>query len=91
MSDLIKRDDALKVIEKNQYRLRGSGLTYEVMLMQMEEVPSIKTDRPKGEWKKSKTHASMWVCSNCDWGYQDCYDFDFCPQCGADMRGEDDE
>ena len=50
-----------------------------------------KADRPKGEWIKSKTHASMWVCSNCDWGYQDCYDFNFCPNCGADMRGEDNE
>ena len=82
MSDLIKREDAMMVAFKSPFFSNA-------LMEEIEVLPS--ADRPKGEWIKSKTHASMWVCSNCDWGYQDCYDFDYCPSCGADMRGEDDE
>lgn len=45
--DLIRRTDAIKVITSNYYRLQGCGLTYEYMLLQMEEIPS--ADRPQ-EW-----------------------------------------
>ena len=34
-----------------------------------------------GEWQGT-------VCSNCGANVSDYYDCDFCPKCGADMRGE---
>lgn len=46
MSDLIKRQDAIAVIKKNDYRLKGCGLTYEIMLDQIKAIPS--ADRPQG-------------------------------------------
>ncbi|MBQ5600129.1 MAG: hypothetical protein IIU67_08785, partial [Lachnospiraceae bacterium] len=42
-------------------------------------------DRPKGEWKW--THGGQ--CSECGF-HNTNFDFNFCPNCGADMRGEDD-
>lgn len=58
---------------------------------------SLANDRPKGEWKKNTTvlvtggeHVGD-QCSECKelvaWGWAD--RFNFCPFCGADMRGEE--
>ena len=56
-------------------------------------------DRPKGKWHKNVEYSATGnerramadQCSACSgmvpWGMSD--KFDFCPNCGADMRGED--
>lgn len=54
--------------------------------------------RPKGEWiGKQLDKFRMWEakCSKCGWtgienydAYVDPFDFNFCPNCGADMRGD---
>lgn len=45
-------------------------------------------ERPKGEWLETG-HINLRQCSNCgsQWGIYSIEDFDFCPSCGADMRG----
>ena len=45
----------------------------------------MEADRPKGEWRW--THGGQ--CSECGF-HNTNFDFNFCPSCGADMRGEDD-
>ena len=42
-----------------------------------------QADRPKGEWKW--THGGQ--CSECGF-HNTNFDFNFCPNCGADMRGD---
>ena len=42
-----------------------------------------QVDRPKGEWKW--THGGQ--CSECGF-HNTNFDFNFCPNCGADMRGD---
>ena len=54
----------------------------------------------KGEWKQKRlNNFRMWEvrCSECGWWGIEDYDqydnpsnFNFCPECGADMRGEED-
>lgn len=50
-----------------------------------------KADRPQGEWKPKNHHTDY--CSNC--GFEETQwrtvDYDFCPHCGARMKGADDE
>ena len=47
-------------------------------------------DRPQGEWKPKNHHTDY--CSNC--GFEETQwrtaDYNFCPSCGARMKGTDD-
>lgn len=52
-------------------------------------------DYPHGEWKRRIVDSGFnadWVCSEC--GYRvktDFIDYNFCPNCGATMKGAGDE
>ena len=86
--DLIKRSDAIKTLcditnKSDMPEDWHRGIS--VAISALHRVPS--ADRPQGEWIKSKAHASLWECSECDWGTQDCYDYNYCPYCGAQMKG----
>jgi len=54
-----------------------------------------KADRPRGEWERVSAdkyvqHAYYFYrCSKC--GYDHIGKTNFCPNCGADMRGEGDD
>lgn len=54
-----------------------------------------KADRPRGEWFKDEE--GTFICSACGSGYKDQPTlmgkpmFEWCPLCGARMKGEDDE
>ena len=57
-----------------------------------EQLPSAQPEREKGKWIAD--NHDFWVCSNCKFpseahGANILYKF--CPNCGADMRGADDE
>ena len=49
-------------------------------------------ERKKGKWLQNKDDSAgcgYFICSECK---RDFYDtWNFCPECGADMRGESDE
>lgn len=55
-------------------------------------LPSIQSERPKGEWIASsfvpKYGPILHECNQCH-KYSD-WESDFCPNCGADMRGDED-
>lgn len=55
-----------------------------------------QTERKKGKWKlvtySGDPDCPRYVCSNCDYSmlfYEMDDDFNFCPNCGADMRGDE--
>lgn len=51
---------------------------------------SMKRERKTGEWiDKGEDYMIRWTCSNC--GRRDTHIYNFCPDCGADMRGENNE
>ena len=87
MSDLIKREDAIKAIEDLPHAYNGWSDAYDksYIIQTLEEVPSAEN---KGEWIESDFFGDI-ECSNCgaEW---DCCDndterFNFCPNCGARM------
>ena len=61
-----------------------------------EDYLSEKLIRPKGEWveENSETGAlgikyTWYKCNQCDWSNSLVIPRNFCPNCGADMRGEE--
>ena len=63
------------------------------IICKVETMPS--ADRPQGEWKRRLVDNGFnadWICSEC--GYRvktDFVSFNFCPNCGAKMKGADNE
>lgn len=61
----------------------------------IEKVPSAQLERKKGKWKKGgeqpyfRKHFDIVVCSICNKRGE--LRWDFCPYCGADMRGDNNE
>lgn len=44
----------------------------------------LELERPRGEWKKKPENYDYFYCSKCGYAYK--HAFNFCPNCGADMR-----
>ena len=115
MSDLIRREDAIKAVEECLKLLARPRYTVKTAI---EAIPSVdiphseewekysdklwknayergKADRPQGEWIPSDTDG--FVCSVCKNGYRNQPTlmgrpmFEYCPVCGARMKGADDE
>lgn len=58
--------------------------------------PTIEPERKTGRWMwSSDEYGESWICSECMAEYSDFEGFKdeakYCPNCGADMRGEQDE
>ena len=90
MSDLIRREDVLNVL-----RTFGWTPIDGLYLVVEQDIPS--ADRPQGKWLIEKTLYDNYNyrCSYCDWyechAYPDVEPYNYCPNCGARMKGVDDE
>ena len=101
MSDLIRRRDAVsKMSDLLMVELQGQRLpTWNEVYRAMNDIPSAEPERKKGEWIKEDLSGyltpggnSIYHCSECGhtegpWPHPRLTNF--CPSCGADMRGED--
>ena len=104
MSDYIKRDAAIDAVYRRANKIMGDGYNPKALDVMgvaglIRDIPSADVVEPKrGEWQY--IYKGKWVfrrCSCCEWTqtYDDTkymgYRYNFCPNCGADMRGADDE
>lgn len=92
MSDLIKREDAIKAIEELPNAYNGWSDAYDkaYIIGTLEEVP--KADRPQGEWIYTNNPLRLddeWACNRC--GNISFVKTNFCDRCGARMKGADDD
>ena len=68
--------------------LNNAPTVQQELLVQVSEVTY--SDRVKGEWRPDYRFLhKAWDCSECD--YVTSIETNFCPNCGADMRGVSDE
>ena len=54
------------------------------------EILELTKDRPQGEWKH-ESDCGVTKCKKCGWSIEECIDWNYCPHCGARMKGADDE
>ena len=100
MSDLISRQKAIEaLVEKGQSSKRYKlGEFWELNLSEIKEaldtLPSAEPERKKGNWIKVGHWGRTYKCNQCG-NYLDFDgvnagrgDVNFCPNCGADMRGD---
>ncbi len=98
MSDLIRRSDVIATIGVMYERCDTYDITdyRDLMLESVKVLPS--ADRPSGEWIddiEAESNGYYWAnCSQC--GLQiDVHEnrgyYNYCPHCGARMKGADDE
>ena len=102
MSDLIKREDAIEAFQKRWARtINFNGIGEDLALECEEVIKNIPSaDRPQGEWVdaeiplESGGSMPIQVCNLCKTFYPLAYTgggHRFCPNCGARMKGADDE
>ena len=101
MSRYIDADALIKEIKQD---IADNGLTERFVFYRIEEAPTINADRPKGKWIRDRywsrgvgmgeEYGFFYKCSLCEYevesGYTRC-GFNFCPNCGARMKGAGDE
>lgn len=90
MSDLIKRSDAIKALD-NAWINGTSLLDANEAVKQLKDLPSV--DRPQGEWifVENFMGINRYKCSVCEREELLTYLKNFCSNCGAMMKGADDE
>ena len=99
MSDLIRRQDAVsRISDLLMIELQGKRLpTWNEVYNAINDIPSADPERQKGKWIKVGHWGRSYKCDQCG----NILDFDgvnagrgdanFCPNCGADMRGKNEK
>ena len=90
MDDLISRQAAIDAL-KNQMSDRNDLYNIPVRrsIVILEQLPSAQPERKTGKWIRV---IDGWKCSNCKCLVEEEREpsYNFCPSCGADMRGKHD-
>lgn len=103
MADLIDRQKAIRNICNEDCHQPIPCKWKCIAIEELEALPSVQPERKKGKWIYGEHDVAMcdgYRCDNCGffvpWDYQHKFidfikDYNYCPSCGADMRGDSDE
>ena len=84
MDDLIRRQQAINAL--STITMYKGSIPFDTAVMRIEQLPSAQPELKKGKWIRNGWAIT---CSEC--GYDMPYTVrNYCPNCGADMRGEQD-
>lgn len=106
MSDLISRQEAIEALRYAQHRFTvadeagGMGtvkwsedvIYFDAAVNALSFLPSAEPDRRIGKWIMQNPMVDTEECSECGYNIlSEEFETPFCPWCGADMRGSNDE
>ena len=96
--DLISREDAIRWVKTECNPYGKPTLDFESgkkVIEHLEQMPSAQPERKTGRWIPHEDEDGEHYgdkCSECgEWYVMPYGKTNFCPNCGADMRGEQDE
>lgn len=94
MSDLISRQNAINTSLGFFVEFLGGALHEDVqkeLIARFQDLPSAQPERKKGHWIYNSPITMK--CDQCEFVIKDWdwHRFKICPNCGADMRGENNE
>ena len=99
MSRYIDADALINRLDTDEYGMRLPKAVVGLTKVLLDDAPSIDIEPKRGEWVK-RTHNTLIAqvnfayCSECGQPIMHEHTrplWNFCPNCGADMRGKDDE
>ena len=95
-SDTISRQAAIDAIDEIEAEVaEGFGFEYEKWRKYFCDLPPAQPERIKGHWIEHDDGLVACECSVCHEKYnlyeEDVFERNYCPNCGAEMRGEQDE
>ena len=92
MKDLISRQAAYEAL--SEYYHHKTEMQHKALREALGMVPSAQPERKKGRWVRIEDENGdflCWECSECGDRYVMPYHrASYCPNCGAEMRGEED-
>lgn len=81
-NDCISRDEAIDALIEGFKRSLTMAIRAKDMI---EQLPSAQPERKKGEWTKDN---ACEFCGFKPWYEGDIHTLSYCPNCGADLRGD---
>lgn len=93
----------IQIVNDNLMYHKSDGTVIKLLPMIEDIMSADSTDRPQGEWIYGEHDVAMcdgYRCNRCDffvpWDYEHKFidfinDYRFCPNCGARMKGTDDD
>ena len=95
MTDLISRQAAIDAFMEILDRPNHAEFLYtDEICGVLWNLPSVQPERKRGKWRRRLVDSGFnadWHCSECGWKTSiEEHGYNFCPNCGADMRGRGD-
>lgn len=94
MDDDISRQAAIQTALEFIVEYLGGAFDEDLqkkLMERMNALPSAQPERTRGKWEKGVGENGVTTslfCSECNYENTRWYDWNYCPNCGADMRGE---
>ena len=92
--DAVSRQAVLNEVRAIATWHSGDAFNEDRVIRHMKMLPSVNLTRAHGEWilinPLQENDGGAYVCSKCHHGDYGCETYNFCFNCGADMRGAED-